>query len=80
MERSWRFGCRLARKTPFVREEFRNPRELLGYWTLGLGRAQEPRIGLTALDRGGRRWRDHKLADRNNSENTMSDTALPLWN
>ena len=55
--------------------EFRNPRELLG-----LGRAQQPRIGLTALDRGGSRWRDHKLVNRNNRENTMSDTALILWN
>lgn len=69
-----------GKESPIWREEFRKPRELLGHWTLGLGRAQEPRIGLTALDRGGRRWRDHRLANRNNSKNTMSDTTLPLWN
>ena len=69
-----------SKESPIRREEFRNPRELLGHWTLGLGKVQQPRIGLTALDRGGGRWRDHKLANRNNSENTMSDTVLPLWN
>lgn len=49
-------------------------------WALGLGRDQNPRIGLTAWDRGGRRWRDHKLDDSNNNKNIMSNTVLPLWN
>lgn len=47
---------------------------------LGLGRAQNPRIGLTAWDRGGRRLRDHKLDNRNDNENIMFNTVLALWN